>query len=113
VLKSALRHFIENPDHAPKIAHHLPRIPKKLGKELILFNDAKPTPGYGLYIQDEIRWKKVFVVEAIFATFCIGFAIVWCIKKGGGIQDGFAIAGTGIAYGSIMLGALQAVAHGR
>jgi hypothetical protein len=108
-----LCHVIEHPHHALKIAHHRPRIPKRLGKGLTFTEDFISTPGYGLYIQEEICWKKVFLVEAIFATCCMDFAIIWCIKNGGGIQDGFAIAGTGIAYGTIMLGALQAVTHAR
>jgi hypothetical protein len=53
----------------------------------------------------------VFAIEVMFATACMIFAIVWCIKNSGGIQDGFAIAGTGIAYATIILGALQAAAQ--
>ena len=54
---------------------------------------------------------KFFVVEAVFATCCVLFAVGWCVRNEGGIQDGFAIAGTGIAYATIMLGALQAVSQ--
>ena len=58
-----------------------------------------------------MNWAKVFIVEAVFATFCVVFAVGWCIKNKGGIQEGFAIAGTGIAYATIMLAALQAVSQ--
>lgn len=53
----------------------------------------------------------MFAVELIFATACLLFAAVWCLRNQGGIQDGFAIAGTGIAYATIVLGALQAVSQ--
>lgn len=55
----------------------------------------------------------MFIVEAIFATSCILFAVIWCWKNEGGIQDRFAIAGTGIAYATILLGALQAMSQRR
>lgn len=51
------------------------------------------------------------MIEGMFATCCLIFAIVWCIIHKGGIQDGFAVAGTGIAYLTILLGALQAVSR--
>jgi len=54
---------------------------------------------------------KIFVVEAVVATGCVFFAVGWCVGNQGGIQDGFAIAGTGIAYATIMLGTLQAVSQ--
>ena len=111
VLRTALRHFIEHPSHAPKHPHHRPRIPKKVGEPLLLCKSLDAREGYGLYIQERICWRKVFVIEAVFATACMIFAIVWCIKNSGGIQDGFAIAGTGIAYATIILGASQAVAQ--
>lgn len=69
--------------------------------------------GYGIYIQDRIAWIKVFIIQAILATSCVIFAIVWCVLNKGGIQDGFTIAGTGIAYSTIMLAALQAVSQYR
>jgi hypothetical protein len=47
--------------------------------------------------------------RGIFATFCILFAVMWCVRHNGGIQDGFAIAGMGLAYTAIILGALQAL----
>jgi hypothetical protein len=111
VLRTALRHFIEHPSHAPKHPHHRPRIPKKVREPLLLDKSLTPREGYGLYIQERICWSKVFAIEAVLATACMIFAIVWCIKYRGGIQDGFAIAGTGIAYATILLGASQAVAQ--
>jgi hypothetical protein len=109
VLKTALRHFIQHPDHAPTIPYHRSRIPKKQRNKLNLRKDLGPQEGYGLYIQESICWTKLFVIEAILATCCVLFAIVWCVMNKGGIQDGFAIAGTGIAYLTIILGGLQAV----
>lgn len=111
VLKTALQHFTEHPDHAPQIAYHRPRIPKKLREKLSLPKDSVPREGYGLYIQERICWTGVFIAEAMFSTCCIVFAVAWCIKNNGGIQDGFAIAGTGVSYGTVLLGALQAVAQ--
>jgi hypothetical protein len=113
VLKTALRHFIKYPNHAPKAPRHRPRIPKKLRDQLVLTKDLGSREGYGLYLQESICWEKVFIIEAIFATCCMAFAVIWCIRNNGGIQDGFAIAGTGIAYGTIMLGALQAISQRR
>jgi hypothetical protein len=95
VLRTTLRHFIEHPSHAPKHPHHRPRVPKKVRGPLLLDKSLTPREGYGLYIQERICWSKVFAIEAVLATACIIFAIVWCTKYRGGIQDGFAIAGTG------------------
>ncbi|KUJ18597.1 uncharacterized protein LY89DRAFT_667676 [Mollisia scopiformis] len=109
VPRTALQHFIENPSHAPKHPRHRPRIPKKASGPLLLNKDLDLLPGYGIYIQERICWKKLVLIETAFATACIIFAVVWCIVKQGGIQDGFAIAGTGIAYATIFLGASQVV----
>lgn len=67
--------------------------------------------GYGLYIQERICWRNVFLIAAVYTTACVIFAVVWCISHEGGIQDAFAIAGTGIAYATIILGASQGFAH--
>jgi hypothetical protein len=110
VLTTALRHFIEHPTHAPKTPAHRPRIPKKVKQPLeLLEKNMDPREGYGLYVRDQIAWVRVCVVESVFATFCLLFAVVWCTRNNGGIQDGFAIAGTGLAYATIILGALQAL----
>jgi hypothetical protein len=111
VPRTALQHFIENPSHAAKQPRHRPRIPKKVRGPLLLDTRVDSLEGYGIYIQERICWKKVFLIEAVFATACMIFAVVWCIRNEGGIQDGFAIAGTGIAYATILLGASQAVAQ--
>jgi hypothetical protein len=113
VLRTALRHFIQHPSHAPKSQYHRPRIPKKQRNKLNLSKNLGSQDGYGLYIQESICWVKVFVIEAILATCCVLFAVVWCVKNKGGIQDGFAMAGTGIAYLTIILGGLQAAAQRR
>lgn len=105
VPRTALRHLIEHPSHAPKQPQHRPRIPKKVGEPLLFDKTWLRAKGYGLYIQERICWRQVFVIEAVFATACMIFAVIWCIKTRGGIQDGFAIAGTGIAYVTTILGA--------
>lgn len=106
VLKTALQHFIQHPDHALKIPRHRPRIPKKLQKKLLLLENVDRLEGYGIYIQEKLSRRKIFMVEAVFPTACVLFAVLWCMKNNGGIQDGFAIAGTGITYASVILGAL-------
>jgi hypothetical protein len=83
VLKTALRHFIEHPSHAPKYPHHRPRIPKKVGEPLLLdksLGALDAHEGYGLYIQERICWRKVFAIEAIFATLC-GEHVVQSLAK--------------------------------
>ncbi|KAH8645962.1 hypothetical protein BGZ60DRAFT_424740 [Tricladium varicosporioides] len=109
VLKSALRHFIEHPSHAPKHPYHRPRIPKKLRVRLDVNKELITHEGYGIFVKENICWTKVFVIEVVFATCCLIFAVVWCRRNERGIQDGFAIAGTGLSYLTIMLGGLQAV----
>lgn len=89
VLKTALRHFIQHPSHAPKKPCHRPRIPKKLNGKLSLKKEVDSQEGFGLYLQERICWSRVFVIEGIFATCCLIFAVVWCITHNGGIQDGF------------------------
>ncbi len=107
VLKTALLHFLEHPDHAPRAAYHRPRIPKRVGGRLNLVKAVGSKEGYGIYLQEGIAWVKVIVLEVVFATFCLLFAIIWCIRNQGGIQDGFAMAGVGIAYSTVFLGMLQ------
>lgn len=113
VLRTALRHFIQHPNHAPKFAHHRLQIPKKQRNKLCSGKEVGPLEGYGLYIQEKICWVKVIIIEPLLATCCVVFGVGWCIKNNGGIQDGFAIAGTGIAYLTIIPSALQAVAQRR
>ncbi|CZR66305.1 uncharacterized protein PAC_16206 [Phialocephala subalpina] len=106
VLKTALQHFIQHPSHAPKIPRHRLRIPKKLQTKLLLLENVDRLEGYGISIQEKLSWRKIFMVEAVFSTACVLFAVIWCVKNHGGIQDGFVIAGTGITYASVILGAL-------
>jgi hypothetical protein len=103
VPRTALRHFIENPSHAAKEPRHRPRIPKKVDVSLLIEKNLDLLEGYGIYIQERICWKNVFLIEAVFSTACMIFAVVWCVENQGGIQDGFTIAGTGIAYATILL----------
>jgi hypothetical protein len=49
---------------------------------------------------------KEFYSPSNSLTCCLAFAVIWCILNSGGIQDGFAIAGTSIAYGTIMFGGI-------
>ena len=95
VPRTALGHFIEYPSHAPKQPQHRPRTPKKVGEPLP-FVKTLLRARYGLYIRERICRRKVFAIEAVFATVCMKFAMIWCVKNHGGIQDGFAIAGTGM-----------------
>lgn len=105
--RDAVRHFIEYPEHAPRTAFNRLRIPKKIRQKI----SSPCLEAYGIYIQESINWTKVIIVEVIFSTCCVIFAVFWCIAHEGGIQDGFTIAGTGIAYSTIMLVGLQALAQ--
>jgi hypothetical protein len=110
VPRKALRHFFEHPHHAPKIPHHRPRLPKKVREPLVLNKLSSEREGYGLYICECVSWTRVVIVEAVITIVCVTFAVFWCVEKNGGIQDGCAVAGIGLACGNIILGAFQAVA---
>ena len=80
------------------------------GRATSLQRDFAPREGvWTLYSRKNLL--KVFAIEAVFATTCMIFAAIWCVKNHGGIQDGSAIASTGIAYATIILGASQAVSQ--
>jgi hypothetical protein len=63
-------------------------------------------------VHEKICWARVQVLEVVFAMVCAVVAVAWCIRSGGCVQDGCAIAGTGLAYAGIGLGTLQAALQG-
>ena len=108
--KESAGHFFKHPHHAPKAPHHHPRIPKRVRGPLVLDKLSTEREGYGLRIHECVSWTRVVILEAIITIACVSFAVFWCFEKNGGIQDGCAVAGIGLACGNIILGAFQAVA---
>ena len=77
----------------------------------MLTTDFSIREGYGIYIRENLSWIKTFIIEAIFSTCWLVFAVIWCIARKGGIQDGFTTAGTRLAYCTIMFGVLHVLSQ--
>ncbi|KAI9803303.1 MAG: hypothetical protein M1825_002094 [Sarcosagium campestre] len=113
ILKTALKHFIEEPTHATAGVKHLSRMPKKMRHKLRLLPSAETElEGWGLRLRERVCWKKVAAVEATWALMALIFAIVWCrCHPQSDLQDGFAVTGVLLAYGTIFLGLMHAAAN--
>ncbi|KAI9828115.1 MAG: hypothetical protein M1832_003642 [Thelocarpon impressellum] len=114
ILLTALAHYVQKPLDAPKGALHLKRMPKKLGARVSKATDpkgensAEDLEGWGLHVREVVCWKKVSMAMAVIGFGSLAFAIFWCVKRGGGLQDGFTVAAVLMAQGTIILGLIQA-----
>ncbi|KAI9676333.1 MAG: hypothetical protein M1817_000490 [Caeruleum heppii] len=116
ILRTALAHYIQHPTHAPLGVTHLKRMPKKVGARVTKDQHGKndqseeELEGWGLHVRETVCWKKVQVAMAVIGSGSLIFAIVWCVRRGGGLQDGFTVAGVLMAYGTILLGLVHGAA---
>ncbi|KAI9812244.1 MAG: hypothetical protein M1832_000476 [Thelocarpon impressellum] len=116
IFRTALAHFIQHPLHAPIGVQHLKRMSKKVGARVTKTkhgkddNSEEELEGWGLHVRERVCWKQVSIVLATLGSGSLAFAIVWCVKYGVGLQDGFTVAGVMVAYGTIILGVLHSAA---
>ena len=109
---TALKHWTENPSHVRSKPLHLRRVPTKIsGKLHWADDDAGEVEGWGLRFKEMISWRAVWVSEFFIASFATVFAIIWCSRRDGDLQDGFTVAGVVLAYGTIFLGLVQGFAQ--
>ncbi|KAL9087383.1 MAG: hypothetical protein Q9165_006680 [Trypethelium subeluteriae] len=108
---TALKHWTENPSHVRSRSLHINRVPMKISGQLHWSEDDGELEGWGLRFRETISWTAVWISEFFIASIATAFAIVWCSRRNGDLQDGFTVAGVLLAYGTIFLGLVQGFAQ--
>ncbi|KAF2231378.1 hypothetical protein EV356DRAFT_535504 [Viridothelium virens] len=109
---TALKHWTENPSHVRSRPLHINRVPMKISGQLRWSeDDGGELEGWGLRFKETISWTAVWISELFIASIATAFAIIWCSRRNGDLQDGFTVAGVLLAYGTIFLGLVQGFAQ--